>query len=276
MQQTSEQLRTSGKRIGFVPTMGALHDGHLSLLHTACQHSDVTVMSIFVNPAQFAPHEDFNTYPRMFEKDAAVAREQGCDILFYPKEDVLYPQGYKTFVTVEDLSSAFEGAVRPSHFRGVTTIVCKFFNIVAPHIAVFGQKDVQQVIIIRKMVHDLHFPVRIVVAPTVREHDGLAMSSRNVYLTEKERNDAPLMYQGLLKAQKEYEAGQRSTQKLIQSIETFYAQSDILEPEYISVVDSKSFETVKTITATALIVVVCRTKESRTRLLDNVVVGGAL
>ncbi|HLP17146.1 MAG TPA: pantoate--beta-alanine ligase, partial [Bacteroidota bacterium] len=197
VQDLCEASRLLGKRVGFVPTMGYLHEGHEALIRRAKKECDVAVVSVFVNPTQFGPSEDFSKYPRDLTRDSRAAEEAGCDVLFVPEAADMYPQGYSTSVQVENLSYVLEGAFRPTHFKGVTTIVAKLFLIVGPHKAYFGQKDAQQCVVIRRMVEDLNFKIDLVIVPTVREADGLAKSSRNVYLTERERTDAPVLYQSL-------------------------------------------------------------------------------
>jgi pantoate--beta-alanine ligase len=200
MQQLSETIRLSGRKIGFVPTMGYLHEGHLSLIDQAKKNADWVVISIFVNPAQFGPNEDFELYPRDFQRDEKLAASRGVDCIFYPEAMALYPNDYLTWVNVERLPDTLCGASRPGHFRGVATIVAKLFNIVKPHCAVFGQKDAQQAAILHKMIIDLNFDIRFILAETKRESDGLAMSSRNVNLTAAERAEAPRLYESLLAA----------------------------------------------------------------------------
>jgi pantoate--beta-alanine ligase len=197
MQTRARQLAAKGKKIGLVPTMGYLHDGHLSLIKKAVKSSDAVVTSIFVNPAQFAPNEDFSRYPRDEKGDIAKIKKAGGDIIFIPKAKEIYPDDYQTFVTVEEIANTLEGAIRPLHFRGVTTIVAKLFNIIRPDLAVFGMKDYQQAVVLSRMVRELNYPIKMVIGPTVREKDGLAMSSRNKYFTADQRNDAICLYQAL-------------------------------------------------------------------------------
>jgi len=197
MQSLSRRLAANGKRIGLVPTMGFLHDGHLSLIKIAKKHSDIVITTIFVNPAQFAPNEDLARYPRDETGDIAKIKSVDGDIIFIPKADDIYPPDYQSYIEVENLTESLEGAVRPGHFRGVATIVAKLFNITRPDIAVFGMKDYQQTAVIKQMVNDLDYPVKIIIAPTVREKDGLAMSSRNKYFTAEERKEAVCLYTAL-------------------------------------------------------------------------------
>jgi pantoate--beta-alanine ligase len=270
----SALLRREGKRIGFVPTMGALHEGHLSLLRRARELSDATVASIFVNPAQFGAAEDFQAYPRPLERDCRLLEDAGCDLLFAPSAGDMYPRGYSTYVNVEGVSDGLCGASRPGHFRGVATVVLKFFNIVDPDVAVFGRKDAQQVMVLKRMAQDLNLRVRIEVAPTVREPDGLAMSSRNAYLTPAERRAAPLIYAGLRDARAAFEKGERSAARLRGIAADVYARSPLLTVEYIEFVDPADARHVETVDGATLAAVACRTVESRTRLIDNVVLGG--
>lgn len=211
MQQKVRKIAASGKTIALVPTMGFLHDGHLSLIRRARKLADVVVVSIFVNPAQFAPHEDLNSYPRDEKGDLRKIRSAGGDIVFVPTAAEIYPDGFQTMVTVGELSRTLEGSVRPGHFTGVATIVAKLFNITRPDVAVFGMKDFQQVVVLQRMTADLGYPIRFVVAPTVRENDGLAMSSRNSYFTPEQRPDALALYRALSLAARLVKKGLRST-----------------------------------------------------------------
>jgi pantoate--beta-alanine ligase len=256
--------------------MGALHSGHCSLVSRASSASDVVVMSIFVNPTQFGPREDFTKYPRTFEKDCALAEAAGCDIVFAPQAKEMYPDPFMTYVTVEELSGKLCGITRPTHFKGVATVVLKFFNIVAPHRAFFGQKDAQQVIVLKRMVRDLNVPVAIEVCPTVRESDGLAMSSRNVYLTPEERHAAPAIYQGLSAAAALFERGERSGTAITTAVQESIARQTLLSIEYIEIVDTATLLPVTVCTSPALVAAACRTGESNTRLIDNIVIGGTL
>lgn len=273
MLNLSRTLAAGGRTIGLVPTMGALHCGHLSLLSVAREQADISVMSIFVNPTQFGPKEDFAKYPRPFEADCCMAESEGCDIVFAPEASDMYPEGYRTTVAVSDITERLCGASRPTHFAGVTTVVFKFFSIVKPDIAVFGAKDAQQVAVIRRMVTDLHLPVSIVVAPIIREVDGLALSSRNVYLTRDERKAATVLHRGLRMVEELYAQGERNAAKLGDVIRGEYAQEPLVHPEYIEVVDRQTLLPLDTITSSALVAVACRMSESGTRLIDNTVLG---
>jgi pantoate--beta-alanine ligase len=245
MQSLAGQLRTQGKTIGLVPTMGALHDGHLSLVKIAKDRGAIVVVSIFVNPAQFGPSEDFTKYPRPIEADIAACEAAGVDYVFNPSHEDIYPKGYSTYVLEEHIAKPLEGASRPSHFRGVTTVVAKLFNIVRPHFSVFGQKDAQQVAVIYKMMVDLNFDVEIVVAPTLREADGLAMSSRNRYLTNTQRVEALVLSRALRKATDMVAAGERRVDRLIAEATHLIAQHRRVRVIYVSIVDRTTMEAVK-------------------------------
>lgn len=245
MQSLAGQLRLQGKTIGLVPTMGALHEGHLSLVKIAKDRSAVVVVSIFVNPTQFGPSEDFTKYPRPIEADVAACEAAGVDYVFNPSHEDVYPKGYSTYVLEEHIAKPLEGASRPSHFRGVTTVVAKLFNIVRPHFSVFGQKDAQQVAVIYKMVTDLNFDVEIVVAPTLREVDGLAMSSRNRYLTNTQRVEALVLSRALRKATDMVAAGERRVDRLIAEATHLIAQHRRVRVIYVSIVDRTTMEAVK-------------------------------
>jgi len=276
MRGYSLAARRAGLSLGLVPTMGALHDGHLSLLKTAARHCDNTVMSIFVNPTQFGPQEDFDRYPRRIERDSELAEAAGCGCLFAPSVEDMYPEGYDTYVNVENITDALCGANRTGHFRGVATVVLKLLNIVSPDIAVFGAKDAQQVIVVRRMVRDLHLPVLIIAAPTVREPDGLAMSSRNSYLSSNERAEAPIIYKALTEAQKLYNSGENIAESIKNRIVSILAQSRLLKPEYVEIVDTVRVKPIGKIKVPVLAAAACRTTETGTRLIDNIVLGGSL
>lgn len=272
MQDTADELILRGKKIGFVPTMGALHEGHLSLVRRSKQENDITVVSIFVNPIQFGPHEDFNRYPRDFEGDFNKLQDEGVDILFYPDEASIYPEGYSTYVEVKGLSEKLCGAFRPGHFRGVATVVTKLFNIVKPTKAYFGQKDYQQSIIIKRMVKDLNIDVEIVVCPTVREKDGLAMSSRNSYLNENERQAATIIYKTLKKTSELIKSGIINGE----DVKKFMKEEILKEPavtsiDYAGVYDPETLEEVKNIESEVVLAVAIFI--GKTRLIDNLIVG---
>lgn len=231
------QTRARFGKLGFVPTMGYLHEGHLSLVRQAKAECGAVAVSIFVNPTQFGPNEDFSRYPRNLERDLALLREAGTDLIFTPEVATMYPEGYGTYVEVQGVSEMLEGAARPGHFRGVATVVCKLFNIVQPTHAYFGQKDAQQTVVIRKMVRDLAIPVEIVIAPTVREQDGLAMSSRNVYLSPEERRAAVVLYRALMAAQRRYKSGERNAEELRRTMRLVLEAEPLARTEYVSAAD---------------------------------------
>jgi len=241
MQALAISMRTQGKLLGLVPTMGALHEGHLTLIDVAKQKADVVIVSIFVNPTQFGPNEDFSKYPRTFETDCAACEKRGADIVFAPKKDDIYPAGYSTYVNEERVSKGLCGISRPGHFRGVCTVVNLLFNIVRPDLAVLGQKDAQQAAVIKKMVADLWLPVEIIVAPTVREEDGLAMSSRNRYLTDDQRQEAAKIYRALREGKRLIDEGIRSPDRVLAEITHVLAQSRRIRLIYVTLVDRESF-----------------------------------
>jgi len=269
MAMLSKILKKESKTIGFVPTMGYLHDGHLSLIKIAKQHTDVAVVSIFVNPKQFSPSEDFERYPRDLTRDEEMARLAGADVLFNPSSVDMYPEGYDTYIDVEHLANTLCGPSRPGHFKGVTTIVAKLFNIVKPDIAYFGQKDAQQSIIIKKMVHDLNMDIDIKVLPTIREKDGLAMSSRNINLSEKERKDALCLSQVLAKAESAVRSGERDTSKIIKMMEGIIKEKPTAKIDYIEAVDTKTLNPIDTIAGETLIALAVFI--GNTRLIDNII-----
>jgi len=258
------------KTIGFVPTMGYLHDGHLSLIKAAHAQHDVTVLSIFVNPTQFAPGEDLDAYPRDFERDSHLAAAAGTDLLFFPDPAEIYPAGASTFVEVEgEITQKLCGQSRPTHFKGVTTVVTILFNLIKPSIAYFGQKDAQQVAVIKKMVRDLHLPVQIAVCPIVREADGLAMSSRNVLLHPEERKQALVLSQSLAAAKALYHAGERSVKILTEAIVNHINSMPLTHIDYVEILDFETLADIETITSPALTAVAVRFE--KTRLLDNII-----
>jgi pantoate--beta-alanine ligase len=263
--------RAHGKRVGFVPTMGFLHEGHLRLVDEARRRADVVVMSIFVNPLQFGPTEDLARYPRDLEGDAAKAEARGVDALFIPEGNEIYPEPPRVVVTARSLALRWEGAARPGHFEGVLTVVAKLFNIVQPHIAVFGQKDIQQATLVRAMVRDLEFPVEIVVAPTVREPDGLAMSSRNSYLDAPSRERALSLSGALRAVQEAHAAGERSATKLEELARAHLAERGIDAVDYVAVADPHTLEPLAHADVGAIVALAARV--GRTRLIDNVILG---
>ncbi len=266
----SEGLRREGVTIGFVPTMGALHDGHRALIRAARLHCDALVVSIFVNPAQFAPHEDLATYPRPIAKDRALCREEGVDVCFEPTTTTMYPAGFQTVVTVPSVARRWEGESRPHHFGGVATVVTKLFGIVRPHLALFGQKDFQQAALVRRLVKDLDLGVRIIVRPTVREPDGLAMSSRNVYLSPEERRTAPIFYRALEAGRKAVERGVKDAASAQTIMRELLAGEPAVRIDYLAVCDPATLEPLTTIGRQAVLLGAIRI--GSVRLIDNVVV----
>jgi len=263
-----ESIRKEGKTIGFVPTMGFFHEGHLSLMKRAREENDVVVVSIFVNPIQFGPQEDYERYPRDRERDVRLAQGVGVDILFIPKEEEMYPDGYSTYVEVVDLTEGLCGKSRPGHFKGVTTVVLKLFEIVRPHRAYFGKKDYQQFRVIERMTNDLNLPIEIVALPTVREKDGLAMSSRNVYLSDEERKSALSLYRSLMLAKELIDKGERSpTQIKKKMMEFILSHPHVKKIDYIEIVDKYTLKPVKKVTENALIALAVWVGEAR--LIDN-------
>jgi pantoate--beta-alanine ligase len=276
MRALCRDFRTAGRTVGLVPTMGALHEGHLSLVQMSRNICDATVMSIFVNPIQFGPAEDYQKYPRPFDSDCEKAEAAGCDAVFAPEQGDMYPPDYASYVEVERITGTLCGASRPGHFRGVATVVLKFFNIVSPQVAIFGQKDAQQVVVIKRMAADLNVPVKIAVAPIVREKSGLAMSSRNIYLTAEERTQSSLIYKGLLAVSKLFDKGERVAQNLKAAIGEVLGAAPLVSPEYIEIVNTLTLQPLDTIHGAALIAIAMRMKTSKTRLIDNIVLGGEL
>ena len=271
MYKLSESARKEGKIIGFVPTMGYLHEGHLSLIRIARKRCDLLVVSIFVNPTQFGPNEDLNSYPRDFERDSKLCEKEGVDVIFAPSAEEMYPDSYSTWVEVKgSITEVLCGAFRPGHFRGVTTVVAKLFNIVQPHFAVFGQKDAQQLVVIKKMTRELNFPVEIVAAPTVREKDGLAMSSRNEYLNENERKVAPKIYQSLILAKNMLLRGERDTEKIKNEMRKFLESAKLIKVQYIDIVDADTLEPLKN--ARGRVMVALAAFLGKARLIDNIIV----
>jgi len=265
----SRAARAQGSRLAVVPTMGALHEGHLSLIRAAKAKSDVVAASIFVNPAQFGPNEDFTRYPRDLEKDLALLEREGVDVAFVPSVEEMYPQQSVTWVMVEGLSDRLCGKSRPGHFRGVATVVAKLFNIVEPDIAFFGQKDAAQVAIIRRMVRDLNIPVAIEACPIVREPDGLALSSRNTYLSTEQRKDALVLFRSLTRARELFESGERNPAALIEAAKKVLVGSPAVRLDYFDIVDADELTPLTTISQPALVAVAAFA--GNTRLIDNIV-----
>jgi len=265
--------RSGGKKVGLVPTMGALHVGHISLIEAAVQKCDFVVVSIFVNPTQFGPGEDFEKYPRPLDTDLEICRKAGTDVVFAPTPGQMYPAENITWVNVEKLTESLCGRSRPGHFRGVTTVCTKLFNIVAPDIAYFGQKDAQQAIVIKRMAADLNMPLEIVICPTVREPNGLAVSSRNKYLTEQQKKDAANIYKSLQKCRQMIDAGVTETTKIITGMSKILQQVPSIEIEYISIVDAETLRNIDRIAGKALAAIAV--KIGPARLIDNILVDAA-
>jgi pantoate--beta-alanine ligase len=270
MKQTARQPQAEGRVIGFVPTMGALHAGHLSLVEAARHDTSPVVASIFVNPKQFGPNEDFAKYPRAFEADRELLEHAGVDVLFAPTVEEMYPAGFRTVVNVEGLSDRLEGRVRPGHFRGVATVVLRLLEIVSPRFAYFGRKDAQQARIIRQMASDLALDTEIVACPIVREADGLAMSSRNAYLAPSERRAATVLFRALSRAREMIAAGERDAVRLVDAMRRVLAAEPLAVPDYIEIVDSDSFEPVTLLRKECLALLAVRI--GATRLIDNMLI----
>jgi pantoate--beta-alanine ligase len=268
LRQSLAPLRAKQRTIALVPTMGALHAGHLSLVRAARQRADCVVVSIFVNPTQFAPHEDLAKYPRNLERDAELLGAESADLLFTPQVEEIYPPGAITWVTVEGLDARNEGRMRPGHYRGVATVVAKLFNIVAPDVALFGQKDAGQLALIRRMTHDLQYPIEIVGCPIVRESDGLAMSSRNVYLSKTDRQRALALHCALEAAKSAFAAGARDANTIVAAAAAEFRAAHIT-PDYIELLDPGSLEPMTAVNQPALLAVAAKIGD--TRLLDNTV-----
>ncbi len=273
MQAACREVRRAGKSLGFVPTMGALHAGHLSLVRAARARSQVVAASIFVNPLQFGPAEDFGKYPRTFEHDRQLLEAEGVALLFAPAPQEMYPEGAVTYVMVEGLSEKLCGRSRPGHFRGVTTVVAKLFNIVGPEVAFFGQKDAAQATIIRRMVRDLNLDVEIVVCPIVREPDGLAMSSRNAYLDPQQRKQALVLYRSLMRVQTLADRGECSAAALIAAAKGIFAEEPGARLDYFEIVDPDTLDPMADVSAGALVAVAAFV--GNTRLIDNLLLHGA-
>lgn len=268
MQQQALAWRAENKRIGFVPTMGYLHDGHVSLMRLLRPRCDILITSIFVNPMQFGPQEDFAQYPRDLQRDRKLCENAGVDVVFSPQVEDMYPKNFHTHIEVEYLTETLCGPWRPGHFRGVATVVCKLFNIVQPHLAAFGQKDAQQVVVIERMVQDLNLPVEIVVGPTLREPDGLAMSSRNVYLSPAERQQATALYHALQCAERMLRNGERDSTQIISAMKSLI-QREVAAPviEYIEIVDRATLHALQPVAGEIVIALAVRI--GKTRLIDN-------
>lgn len=269
MQEHSERMRSLGKTVAFVPTMGFLHEGHLSLIKEGRKLGDDLVVSIFVNPSQFSPGEDFESYPRNFDKDFKLLQKEGVDVIFSPNENELYHNGFQTYVKLENLPNYLCGISRPIFFQGIATVVAKLFNIVRPHIAIFGQKDYQQLAVIRRMARDLNFGIKIIGLPTVREHDGLAMSSRNSYLTPEQRINAVSLYKSLKQAKKLVESGVKDAKRIIDATYVLIKSHPETAIDYIAICDPETLADMETINRPALMALAVTV--GKTRLIDNMI-----
>ncbi len=269
MQVLAQKIRAQGKTIALVPTMGFLHPGHLSLMREGRRRGDVLVTSIFVNPTQFGPGEDFEAYPRDMERDQKMAQEAGVDVIFAPPAAEMYPSGYQTYVTVERVTQELCGISRPDHFKGVTTVVCKLFTIVTPHVAIFGEKDFQQLVAIRQMVADLNFAIEIVGMPIYREEDGLAMSSRNKYLTPPERKAALCIITSLKRAKALFDSGEREGKKISREVKNSIEAEPLSRIDYIKICNANDLKDMDQITQRAVLAVAVNI--GKTRLIDNII-----
>jgi pantoate--beta-alanine ligase len=267
MRTAAGALKAKNLTLGFVPTMGALHEGHLSLVRAAKERCDRVAVSIFVNPTQFGPNEDFSKYPRTFDRDRELLESEGVDLLFAPSTEEMYPPGAITYVSVEELSEKLDGKSRPGHFRGVTTVVSKLFNIIQPEVAFFGQKDAAQVAVIRRMVRDLNLPVEIAACPIVREPDGLAMSSRNRYLDANQRKTALVLSRSLARVQELFAQGERDAQNLITAGKLLFGGELDVRLDYFEIVDPETLDAISTLRGPALVAVAAFV--GSTRLIDN-------
>jgi len=270
MREIAKDLIIKGKSIGFVPTMGALHEGHLSLIKRARDENDYTVVSIFVNPTQFVQGEDYDRYPRDVEGDKEKIEKIGIDYIFLPDVTSLYPHGYSTYVTVESLSDKLCGKFRPGHFRGVATILCKFFNIIKPTRAYFGQKDYQQALIVKRMVEDLNFGIEIIICPTIRENDGLAISSRNLYLSDEERKASIIIYQALKKGEQLLKEGVKPSEVSLKMKEILENEPLVSEIQYTGVFDPFSLDELREKQDKYLLAIAVKIGD--TRLIDNIII----
>ncbi|UCG80693.1 MAG: pantoate--beta-alanine ligase [Desulfobacterales bacterium] len=269
MQQESARLLHAGKTIAFVPTMGWLHEGHLALMREGRKHGDTLIVSIFVNPTQFGPTEDFQDYPRDLDRDVTLAKSVGVDVIFAPEAKAMYEKAYQTHVDLEMLPRHLCGPSRPGHFRGVATVVTKLFNIVRPQVAIFGEKDYQQLVIIRRMVRDLNLDIRVIGVPTVRESDGLAMSSRNTYLSEEEKRSARSLFQSLQQAQESVAQGITNAGELIHGASEFIGSKPHVQIDYIAICDPETLEDVDRVEGPTLMALAVRV--GKTRLIDNAI-----
>ena len=274
MQAFSEYIRNSGKKIAFVPTMGYFHKGHLSLMREGRQRGDCVAISIYVNPTQFGPNEDFEKYPRDFERDKSLAEGVGVDVIFYPEDKEMYPANYQTYVSVEKVTQNLCGISRPGHFRGVTTVCAKLFNIVKPHYAIFGKKDFQQLVAIKRMVQDLDMDLEVIGMTIVRESDGLAMSSRNVYLKENERESALSLSRSLKLAKQMYDKGDRDALRILEEVKKFIENHPFSRIDYAKICNTKTLQDIDFLDGESVLALAV--KINKTRLIDNYVFGDVL
>jgi pantoate--beta-alanine ligase len=274
MQAFSEYIRNSGKKIAFVPTMGYFHKGHLSLMREGRQRGDCVAISIYVNPTQFGPNEDFEKYPRDFERDKSLAEGVGVDVIFYPEDKEMYPANYQTYVSVEKVTQNLCGISRPGHFRGVTTVCAKLFNIVKPHYAIFGKKDFQQLVAIKRMVQDLDMDLEVIGMTIVRESDGLAMSSRNVYLKENERESALSLSRSLKLAKQMYDKGDRDALRILEEVKKFIEDHPFSRIDYAKICNTKTLQDIDFLDGESVLALAV--KINKTRLIDNYVFGDVL
>ncbi len=268
MKMTRSKIQTN-KRVGFVPTMGYLHEGHLSLLKKAREENDVVILSIFVNPIQFGPNEDLDRYPRDFERDEKLAQEAGTDIIFYPTSEEMYPEGYSSYVITEGLDRHLCGAKRPGHFKGVMTVVLKLFNITKPHSTYFGQKDIQQARIIEQMIKDFNLDINFHICPIVREEDGLAMSSRNTYLSPEERKQAIALFKGIKRGEELYKNGERDAEKIKKEVEKVVKSFNLAKIDYVDIVDYSTMSPLKKLGGKSVLALAVYF--GKTRLIDNTI-----
>ncbi len=269
MKEFSSRARRAGKTIAFVPTMGFFHEGHLSLMREGRRRGDLLIVSLFVNPTQFGPHEDFKNYPRDFERDSKMAGGVGTDVLFAPEASEMYPPDHQTIVRVEKVTQNLCGRARPTHFQGVTTVVLMLFEIVMPHVAIFGEKDYQQLVTVQQMVRDLHLSVEVMGMPTVREADGLAMSSRNTYLLPEERKAALSLYRSLQKAKELLQKGERKADRILQEMKGILQSEPLVRIDYAQICDARTLQDVDRVEGD--VVVALAAYLGKTRLIDNVV-----
>jgi pantoate--beta-alanine ligase len=270
MASLARKLRRENKTVGFVPTMGALHEGHLSLVREARQMCDIVIVSIFVNPTQFGANEDYEKYPRDLTADAALLTEYQVDYIFAPNTEEIYPEGFSSFVEVENLSETLEGIVRPGHFRGVATVVTILFNTIRPDYAFFGQKDAQQTVVIKRLTKDLGYDTEVVVLPIIREESGLAMSSRNVYLNDSEKQAAAVLYKSLRAAKIAFKDGERNPAQLGQIVEETISREPLAQIDYVAVVDAETLESIDKIDDKQVLIALA-VRFGKTRLIDNTI-----